>query len=132
MRETAEGHILAPMLRIVSAPAAPPLYPADLRPLLELFDDCDACKAPENRGLCHSERCRRQVLPQIKLPSWCRDAHRGENENEAEAMAETTRSLEDEAKSTARQRQLDANTKRLADAMGGAFTINRPKRTRAA
>jgi hypothetical protein len=120
------------MLRIVSATTAPPLYPADIQPLLDLFDDCDACKAPENRGLCHSERCRRQVLPQIKSPSWCRDAHRGENENEAEAMTETSRSLEEQTKSDARQRQLDANTKRLAAAAGGAFTINRPKRTRAA
>jgi hypothetical protein len=114
------------MLRIVSAGAAP----KNLADLLELFDDCDACKAPENRGLCHSEGCRRQVLPQIKLPSWCRDVHRGEND-ESETT-ETVRSLEEETreqtKSERRQQALD----RMAAAAGGAFTRNRPKRTRAA
>jgi hypothetical protein len=40
-------------------------------------DDCDACRAPENQGLCHSERCRRQVLPQLRESSLKRDAHSG-------------------------------------------------------
>lgn len=38
---------------------------------------CPACTSPENSGLCHMEACRRQVLPQLKEPSWHRDAHSG-------------------------------------------------------
>src|SRR5689334_7142215 len=81
------------MLRIV-----PPAPPPNLADLLDLFADCEACKAPENRGLCHSERCQRQVLPQLKQAAWQRDVHRGENENQAEAMTETATSLEYQAK----------------------------------
>lgn len=42
---------------------------------IETGPDCEACEKPDSGGLCHSERCRRQVLPQLKEPSWHRDAH---------------------------------------------------------
>jgi hypothetical protein len=38
---------------------------------------CPACASPANAGLCHSERCQREVLPQQKAPGWHREAHSG-------------------------------------------------------
>lgn len=38
---------------------------------------CLACTEPANLGLCHTEECRRAVLPQVKVPSMNRDAHSG-------------------------------------------------------
>ncbi len=38
-------------------------------------EPCAACAAPENQGLCHSERCRKAVLPALAEPAWHKDAH---------------------------------------------------------
>jgi hypothetical protein len=35
-------------------------------------DVCPACALPRNKGLCHSERCRKSVLPQIAKPALVR------------------------------------------------------------
>jgi hypothetical protein len=38
---------------------------------------CSACAEPANRGLCHSEKCEGQVLPQLKESALKKDAHSG-------------------------------------------------------
>jgi hypothetical protein len=38
---------------------------------------CAACAEPANRGLCHTEKCVRQVLPQLKESALKKDAHSG-------------------------------------------------------
>jgi hypothetical protein len=38
---------------------------------------CPACAEPANCGLCHSEKCERQVLPQLKESTLKKDAHSG-------------------------------------------------------
>src|SRR5690348_8527988 len=95
----------------------------------ETIKVCPRCEAPENQGLCHSEKCRASVLPGVKLPSWHKDAHRGEHDtdvtSEPTVWSETIAEIE---KSQRRQAQLDTNAKRLTSAIGGSFTRNRPKR----
>lgn len=49
---------------------------------------CPACADPENHGLCHSERCRGQVLPVLHLGGKERQAARGRFGVSAESLAE--------------------------------------------
>lgn len=49
---------------------------------------CPACADPKNHGLCHSERCRRGVLPVLRLGGRDRQAAHGRFGVSAESLAE--------------------------------------------
>lgn len=121
------------MLRSVSASGGPPDSSSPeleaARRAAETIELCPRCEAPENQGLCHSEKCRRAVLPGLRGAAWQKDAHRGENDTdvttEATVWSQTIDAID---KSQRRQAQLDTNAKRLTAAVSGSFTRNRPQR----
>ncbi len=65
---------------MIPDPAGPPTPAlAAAIAIAALIDLCPACAEPANSGLCHSERCRRQVLPQMKQSALARDTHSGKH-----------------------------------------------------
>ena len=93
-------------------------------------ETCNACEAPENRGLCHSETCRQQVLPQLRETSLKRDAHSGhyyEPATTSETAQEQTRRSADHA--TRMARQSERRLSRLGRSVQGHFTRNHHRRS---
>lgn len=84
---------------------------------------CPACVEPDAAGLCHSERCRAQVLPIAKRSSIAKDTWSGPYYSPIEPKHSATEHATKMAAQTAK-----AND-RLGRAMGGAFTISRHKRS---
>lgn len=84
---------------------------------------CPACLEPDAAGLCHSERCRAQVLPVARPSALAKDTHSGKyfelgKPVELRATEHATRMANQSARAT----------QRLGRAMGGAFTVSRHKR----
>lgn len=91
--------------------------------LLEQFTDCPACAQPANRGLCHSEHCRAEILPQIAGNGRLR-ALMAENASYADdAIARTlVAAVEDAAAEAKRQGRAEALARQ---AWGGQRRRNR-------
>jgi hypothetical protein len=88
---------------------------------------CPACADPANAGLCHSEKCRAQVLPQLREPSIKVDAHSGKYYEPLPARAEQT-TASDHA--TRMARQSERQYARLGRSMLGQFTTRNSRRGR--
>lgn len=85
---------------------------------------CPACLEPENAGLCHSDRCRRAVLP-ADIRSPLRDAHSGPwrdvAKREPPESAAVRKARRRDERKRARQRA------RLGVALAGGFArVSRP------
>lgn len=87
---------------------------------------CVDCVAQE--GLCAPHRP--HVLPQLKEPSWYRDAHSGrEDERQKRRPPRDKTELRNEAR---RERRATRAARRLGRALDGQFTRSRPRRAAAA
>ena len=81
---------------------------------------CPACAEPANSGLCHSDRCRRQVLPRgIKSPLGL-DSHSGKYHETGKAALEDTAAVRKARRRDERKRQ--RREQRLATALAGGFS----------
>jgi hypothetical protein len=87
-------------------------------------DPCPACTEPANRGLCHSERCRSQVLPQLRETSLKRDTHSGKYFEPTSPKTTSTPTNASEH-ATRMARQSERHLARLGRSAAGQFTRTR-------
>jgi hypothetical protein len=87
---------------------------------------CPRCADPDNQGLCHSERCREQVLPQLTEPAWYRDAHSGPFWKKA--AAPKSRATEHAARMAEQSGRRASSYRRLGRALDGYATKTRRRR----
>lgn len=91
-------------------------------------DLCPACAEPANSGLCHSDRCRRQVLPADARSPLGRDAHSGMYHETGKAQLEESAAVRKARRRDERKRA--RQRARLGVALAGGFA--RVSRTAAA
>ena len=87
---------------------------------------CQTCLEPQHAGLCRP--CSRHVLPQIKLPAWHKDAHRGDRHTQADLVSLTPEPSPDVVKQQRKAAKRDARRRGLRNferQLGGIFTKNR-------
>lgn len=84
-------------------------------------EPCAACQDPENAGLCHSDKCRAQVLPVLRESSLKKDAHSGKWMPPAAPVQERTEATEHAARMA---RQADVHAARL----GRTVAFGTPRR----
>ena len=90
-------------------------------------EPCAACAAPENQGLCHSERCRENVLPVLAEPAWYKDAH-SLHYREPDQRSRTN-ATEHAARMAAQSARRVSSFRRLGRALDGRHTRTRHRRS---
>lgn len=86
---------------------------------------CRTCLQPHHAGLCPP--CSRHVLPQLKLPAWHRDAHRGDRHTGSDAVSLTPEPSADVVKQQRKATKRDARRIGLRNferQLAGVFTKN--------
>ena len=90
-------------------------------------EPCAACAATENQGLCHSERCRENVLPVLAEPAWYKDAH-SLHYREPDHHSRT-RATEHAARMAAQSARRVSSFRRLGRALDDCATRTRHRRS---
>lgn len=90
------------------------------------IEACPACAEPANRGLCHSDRCRRAVLPSDVRSPLGRDAHSGMYRETGKVALEETAAVR-----KARRREERKRLKRIQRLVAGEFVPVRKQRAAA-
>lgn len=88
---------------------------------------CPSCLLPEHEGLCFA--CAPSVLPQVKHPSWHRDAHSGrwlERETKNDAMPTDPDVARVKRRNERKRAKRQSAVERFTIAMRGGFTASRP------